>query len=79
MLVTLAQLCFSWGWGCASPCRAAGSEEGEQRAAQLWDFLVQALKIARKEVLIIPPCCLLQNFRGGDSLGFRNASLRRRG
>lgn len=30
-------------------------------------------------MLIIPPRCLLQNFRGGDSLGFRNASLRRRG
>lgn len=42
-------------------------------------FLVQSPKIERKEVLIIPPCCLLQNFTGGDSLGFRNASLRRKG
>lgn len=60
-----------------------GEQEGEDgagsRAAALWYFLAQALKIERKEVLIIPPCCLLQNFRGGDSLGFRNASLRRRG
>lgn len=42
-------------------------------------FLVQSLKIERKEVLIIPPRCLLQNFTGGDSLGFRNASPRRKG
>lgn len=75
-------------WNCcsASPSRSAGSGGGwagedsaVSRAAALWYFLVQSLKIERKEVLIIPPRCLLQNFRGGDSLGFRNASLRRRG
>lgn len=76
----------AWNCCCASLCRAAGwaggwaEEDGAvSRAAALWYFLLQSLKIERKEVLIIPPRCLLQSFRGGDSLGFRNASLRRRG
>lgn len=50
---------------CAELCK--------QELEQEQYFLVQPLKIARKEVLVIPPHCLLQNLKGGDSLGFRNA------
>lgn len=56
--------------GCAELCK----QEPEQEQY----FLVQPLKIARKEVLIIPPHCSLQNLKGGDSLGFRNASPQRK-
>jgi len=73
----------------AEELKARGGARGEEdRAAQDFVstsysdsgyFLVQSLKIERKEVLIIAPRCLLQNFTGGDSLRLRNASARRKG